>query len=128
MTGDYTENSLVEQPAIALFSELGWEAANCFYESFNDSPSPLSSPKGRGINLGRETSYDVILEPRLRAALRRLNPGLADEAINFAVEELTKDRGLMSPAQANREVYRLLKNGVKVPGEKKGSGVFSEQR
>ena len=128
MVSDYTENSLVEQPAIALFSELGWEAANCFYESFNDSPSPLSSPKGRGINLGRETSYDVILEPRLRAALRRLNPGLADEAINFAVEELTKDRGLMSPAQANREVYRLLKNGVKVPGEKKGSGVFSEQR
>ena len=35
MADDYTENSLVEQPAIALFGELGWEAANCFYESFN---------------------------------------------------------------------------------------------
>jgi len=66
----YTENSLVEQPAIALLAELGWETANCFYESFADSPSPFSSPTGRGINLGRETQYDVVLEPRLRAALK----------------------------------------------------------
>jgi len=113
MVSDYTENSLVEQPAIELFSSLGWDTANCFYESFADSPSPVSSPSGRGITLGRETPYDVVLEPKLRAALRRLNPGLADEAINFAIEELTKDRSLMSPAQANRELYRLLKNGVK---------------
>jgi len=100
MTGDYTENSLVEQPAIALFSELGWEAANCFYETF-----------GLKGTLGRETPYDVALEPKLRAALRRLNPGLADEAINFAVEELTKDRGLISPAQANREVTGAQERG-----------------
>lgn len=79
MVGDYTENSLVEQPAIALFEGLGWEAANCFYESFNDSPSPVSSPKGRGINIGRESSYDVVLEPKLRAVFRnpfRIRPHL----------------------------------------------------
>ncbi len=87
MASDYTEDSLVEQPAIALFAELGWEPANCFYETFG--------PKG---TLGRETPYDVVLEPRLQAALGRLNPGISDEAINLAVEELTKDRGLMSPA------------------------------
>ncbi len=81
MVSDYTENSLVEQPAIELFSSLGWDTANCFYETFG--------PQG---TLGRDTPYDVVLESKLRAALRRLNPGLADEAINFAVEELTKDR------------------------------------
>ncbi len=75
----FTEDSLVEQPAIALFRELGWETANCFYETFG--------PKG---TLGQDTPYDVVLEPKLRAALRRLNPGLADEAINFAIEEATK--------------------------------------
>ena len=26
----YTEDSLVEQPAIALLAELGWETADCF--------------------------------------------------------------------------------------------------
>ena len=32
-TSDYSENALVEQPAIALFEELGWPSANCFYEN-----------------------------------------------------------------------------------------------
>lgn len=32
MTGGYTEQTLVEDPAIELFKELGWEHANCFYE------------------------------------------------------------------------------------------------
>ncbi len=36
----FTENSLVEQPVIDLFAELKWETANCFYELFNNSPSP----------------------------------------------------------------------------------------
>jgi len=60
MVGDYTEDSLVEQPAIALFEELGWETANCFYESFKDSPSPLSSPKGRG---GLELPEEPLTSP-----------------------------------------------------------------
>ena len=100
---DYSEDSLVEQPAIELFSQLGWQNANCFYEKF-----------GENGTLGRETSSEVVLLPRLRAALMRLNPDLPSEAIALAIEELTCDRSVMSPANANREVYRLLKNGVKV--------------
>jgi hypothetical protein len=64
-TGDYTENSLVEQPAIALFEQLGWEAANCFYESFKDSPSPVSSP---GIPSG--FALTCVLSQRERSQLR----------------------------------------------------------
>ena len=30
MSTDYSEDTLVEQPAIALFSELGYDTANCF--------------------------------------------------------------------------------------------------
>ncbi len=101
--GDYSENSLVEQPAIELFGELGWQTANCFHEKF-----------GTSATLGRETPNEVILLRRLRAALVRLNPDLPHEAIALAIEELTRDRSVMSPANANREVYRLLKNGVKV--------------
>lgn len=96
---DYSEDSLVEQPAIELFRELGWQTANCFFEKF-----------GENGTLGRETSSVVVLIPRLRAALERLNPDLPSEAI----EELTRDRSIVSPANANREVYGLLKNGVKV--------------
>ncbi len=103
MTGDYSEDTLVEQPAIALFGELGYATANGFAEKF-----------GASATFGRETTGEVILWPRLKAALAKLNPGVADDAIQLAVDELAKDRGAMSLANANREVYRLLKDGVKV--------------
>jgi type I restriction enzyme R subunit len=99
----YSEDALVEQPAIALFSELGWETANCWGERFDENST-----------LGRETPNEVVLISRLRPALQRLNSGLPAEAIDLAIEELVKDRSLMSPAQANREIYRLIKDGVRV--------------
>ena len=104
---DYSEDTLVEQPAIALFSELGYDTANCFYEKVGTSDSTL----------GRETTEEVVLVPKLRSALQKLNPDLDSEAINLAIEELTRDRGAMSLVQANREVYKLLKDGVKVAFE-----------
>jgi type I restriction enzyme, R subunit len=99
----YTEDSLVEQPAIALLDELGWETVNAYGE-FDHGTSTL----------GRETKADVILISRLRPALQRLNPDAPPEAIDHAIEELSRDRSRMSMAAANREIYRLLKNGIRV--------------
>ena len=101
---DFSENALVEQPAIALFEELGWPSANCFYEKVGSTNSTL----------GRETTNDVILWPRLRAAIEKLNPDIANDAVQLAMDELAKDRSAMSLAHANREIYKLLKDGVKV--------------
>ncbi len=99
----YWRSLLVEQPTIALFSELGYETANCWGEKL-----------GKNSSLGRETPSEVVLTSRLRPALERLNPGLPREAIDLAIEELVKDRSLMASARANQEVYRLFKNGVRV--------------
>ena len=101
---DYSEDTLVEQPAIALFEELGYASANCFQEKFGGATSTF----------GRETSNDVILSHKLKAALEKLNPGIANDAIQLAMDELAKDRSAMSMVHANREVYKLLKDGVKV--------------
>ena len=111
MVDEYSEQALVEQPAIELFGELGWETADCFHE-FDSGRSPLE----------RETPAEVVLTSRLRAALEKLNPGLAAEAIGLAIEELTRDRSVMSMTAANREVYQLLKDGVKInlPGGEEG--------
>jgi type I restriction enzyme R subunit len=106
MTNAYSEDILIEQPTIALFEALGWETENCFRETFGDS----------GF-LGRQTSSEVVLKPRLCSALERLNPLLPAEAISLAIDELTRDRNLMTPVQANREIHHLLKNGVKVTFE-----------
>jgi type I restriction enzyme R subunit len=103
-TTDFSENTLVEQPAIALFSDLGYATANCFYEKVGTTNSTL----------GRETTADVVLVPKLWAAVQKLNPDVVADAIRLAIEEVTKDRSAMSMAQANREIYKLLKDGVRV--------------
>ena len=105
----YTEDALIEQPAIALLASLGWEIANCFDETFG------AGNVSRNVStLGRETSSEVVLLSRLRPALQRLNPDLPGEALELVVDELVRERSLMSPVQANREIYQLLKEGVKV--------------
>ncbi len=102
-THAYTEDQLVEQPAIGLFEELGWSTASALEETFGPSGT-----------LSRETKGDVVLLSRLRAALERLNPALPPEAITAAIDELTRDRSAMSLEAANREVYLLLKAGIRV--------------
>ena len=99
----HSENALCEQPSIDLFDELGWQTVNCFAE-FDHGRS----------SLGRTSKGEVVLVARLRAALVKLNPDLPADAIQLAIDELTRDRSAMSPANANRDVYRLLKDGVKV--------------
>jgi type I restriction enzyme R subunit len=113
----YSENALVEQPAIALYAELGWQTVSAMEEAFG----------ARGT-LGRETSGEAVLVPRLRAALEKLNPNLSAEAIASAVDELTRDRSAMSPAGANREVCGLLKDGVKVAVLDRERGGLKDER
>ena len=71
---DYTEELLVEQPAVDLFGELAWQTLSASDEVF-----------GAAGTLGRETKSEVVLIPKLRAALERLNPTLPADAINSAV-------------------------------------------
>ena len=113
----YTEDSLVEQPAIQLFAELGWETLVASEEVM-----------GASGTLGRETKSEVVLAVRLRNVLARLNPSLPLEAINAAVDELSRDRSAMTPAAANRELWALMRDGVKVsvPDLAKG-GVKTER-
>lgn len=103
MLEEFGESKLIEEAAVELFAQLGYKAANCFYETFG--------PDGL---LGRETSSDVVLVPRLRKALQKLNPRLPDQAIELAVEELCRDRSTLKSLTANQEVYKLIKEGVKV--------------
>jgi type I restriction enzyme R subunit len=111
MSHAYTEDQLVEQPAIGLFEELGWQTVSALEETFGATGTLL-----------RETKGEVVLVSLLRAVLVRLNPALAPEAITAAVDELTRDRSAMSLEAANREVYLLLKEGIKVsvPDKKRG--------
>jgi len=100
---DYSEDALIEQPAIELLHELGWTPANLYRETF-----------GSNSTQGRKNNREVILTRRLLAKLKDFNPGLPDDAYTQAVEELTRDRSAMISVNANQEFYRLIKDGVKV--------------
>jgi type I restriction enzyme R subunit len=101
--GKYTEDQLVEQPAIKLLGELGWECANAYNETLG--------PDG---TLGRDNRSEVLLLRRLRAAIERLNPDAPSEAVEQAVVEIAKPRTVMHYARANREIHELLRDRVEV--------------
>src|ERR1035438_6393555 len=68
----YTEDQLVEQPAIGLFAE------------YSEGPTPHPRPFSHREKVGRHVGLRVrslVLVSRLRAALERLNPALPPEAI-----------------------------------------------
>jgi type I restriction enzyme, R subunit len=100
---DYTEDTLIEQPAIELLRELGWTPANLYNETCGENGTE-----------GRKSKREVILTTRLLAKLKEFNPNLPDDAYTQAIEELTRDRSAMIPVNANQEFYRLIKEGVKV--------------
>ena len=102
-THAYTEDQLVEQPAIGLFGALGWQTMSAMEETVGPAGS-----------LGRETKGEVVLAGRLHAALALLNPGVPPEALQRAADELVRDRSAMSLEAANREIYELLKDGKRV--------------
>ncbi|MEG4443434.1 type I restriction endonuclease subunit R [Microcoleus sp. AT9_B5] len=93
----------LELDTIALFEKLGYTTANC-YNEWNSGTS----------NLGRETRSEVVLISQLQPALEKLNPHLPQAAINLAIDELIRDRNALTLANANREIYNLLKDRVTV--------------
>jgi len=103
MVKNYSEDSLIEQPAIELFQSLGYRHQDCYNETC-----------GEAGTLGRETSTDVVLKPRLKQALINLNASLPSDAIEQSIEELTRDRSILHPVIANREIYKLIRDGIKV--------------
>lgn len=105
---DYTEDTLVEQPTIELFKELGYDYQYCYNETFGDNAT-----------LGRETKSEVVLTDKLKQAIINLNENITPIETEQAIEILTKDRSRLSLVNANKEVYRLIKNGVKVKTKNK---------
>jgi type I restriction enzyme R subunit len=101
--GGYGEGELIEQPAIDLFKELRWETVNAQEETY-----------GLKGTLGRDNRGEAVLTARLLTALKKLNPDLPPDTFTQAVEQLTRDRSRMSLVAANREVYTLIRDGVKV--------------
>ena len=96
----------IERDIIKVFRNetLAYEYLNCYTatsEDLNDGS-------------GRSDKKQVVLQPRLQAALQRINPDLPESAIIKAIEQLTQSRAQLSAFDANKAVYALLRGGVTV--------------
>jgi type I restriction enzyme R subunit len=92
--------SLVENAALEWFGELGYACLGA------EALAPAAH--------GERASYgEVILVGRLRAALRRLNPTMPEEAREEALRKVLR---IATPSltQTNRAFHRLLRDGVPV--------------
>ncbi len=98
-----SEDGSVEQPALELLEDLGWQRVNLQAEQ----PGP-------GNPTGRTSFRQTWLPARLQAALARLNPNLPAETLALAEERLVEDRSAMLPVAANRALLNLLVDGVSV--------------
>ena len=99
---EFSEDKLIEQTAVKIFGEL-WGAKN-FINAYSDEGDAL---------LGRENQGQVVLINRLKPTLEKLNPDAPQEAIAQAITELTRDRSTASLVNANHDIYKLIKDGVK---------------
>lgn len=116
MPSGYSEDEIIEQPAIELMGEVGWNTANLFKETFGENSTE-----------GRKTNREIILTRRLLEKLKEFNPYLPEDAYAQAIEELTRDRSAMIPVNANQEFYRLIKDGVKVSFKDKDGNTIDEK-
>ncbi len=97
------ELTLVELPACDLLEQEGWTVV--------DASNEVLGPTG---TLGRTRRREVVLVPRLRAALARLNPTLPAEGIAQAIDLLTQERTGVSLVAANHELDGLLRGKLTV--------------
>ena len=91
----------VERAALGWFAALGWQTLHGSY----------LGPDGPGEP--RRDWKEVVLRPRLAAALTKLNPGLPQNALDQAVRQIIADES-QDPLENNRRFLRLLRDGVNV--------------
>src|SRR5437879_4704489 len=93
--------SIVEDAALTWFGELGYAVGH----------GPQLAPGEQAAE--RDSFGDVVLVGRLRAAIRRLNPAIPEEAREDALREVLRV-GSPSLTQTNRAFHAMLRDGVPV--------------
>ncbi len=101
--------SIVEDAALGWFGELGYALGH----------GPQMAPGEPTAE--RDGFGEVVLAGRLRAALRRLNPTIPDEAREEALRKVLRV-ATPSLVQANRAFHKLLRDGVDVEYARPGGG------
>ena len=98
----------IEQALLELLNtKFGFELLNCYTEDAADL-------NDRSL---RQSKKDIIFRDRLTAACYKLNPNIPQAEIDKVIEEVCKRRTVMSAIAANRELDKLIRDGVDIEFE-----------
>ena len=102
---DYSEDKLIQQ-STAEFMEhkLGWKSVFAFDKEV----------LGENGTLGRTSEKEVLLRPRFKAALMRLNPWMSEKQLEEALLKMTEHVSSASLMQINEQKYRYIRDGIPV--------------
>ncbi len=89
MSDEYAET---ERPALDTLQRLGWDTVDQQGTMWDDP---------------RETTSSVVLEPRLRDAVERLNPWISENNLNKAVREIQQVAGT-NTMDENQQIHEKL--------------------
>jgi len=113
----FNEDNLVEKTVIKIIKEI-WDDPSCHLDTFTDTEDQ---------KLERENRGEVVLKKYLLPALQKINHTLPVEALQQAMEMITRDRSNLGLTKANQEIYKLLQNGVNVEVTKDNGETDSER-
>ncbi|HYC77086.1 MAG TPA: type I restriction endonuclease subunit R [Planctomycetota bacterium] len=116
MSGRGFVESVVEEAALGWLAGLGYEVAHGSEIAFGEPGAERTDPACR----------DVVLEGRLRGALKRLNPKLPSEALDDAFRKLVRTDG-PSLLERSRAMHRQLVDGVTVEFARKDGSIGAAQ-
>lgn len=103
MPRNYISEDNIEQAALTkLHDQYGFELLNCF----------TAKPETLGDGSNRTDKKDVILSDRLRSSIFRINPNISEEITERVVYKVMDRRTSMSPIGANRELDKMIRDGV----------------
>jgi type I restriction enzyme R subunit len=101
MESSGVNEALIEGAALEWFQDLGYGLAH----------GPFIAPNEPSAE--RDSFGDVVLVERLRAALRRLNAAIPEDAREEALRKVLRV-GMPSLTQTNRAFHKMLRDGVGV--------------
>jgi type I restriction enzyme R subunit len=117
------EEHEVENPFLAQLKRLGWE----IYRQNKEDPEDTKEITGFNKDLEpiygttkkfRTTFREVILEDVLRQSIKRINPWIEEDQIDYVVRRL-KEPQANSLFEANREIHELLLENIPVSENRK---------
>jgi len=88
-----------ERPALDALQTLGWEVVDQQRTTWDDP---------------RESASSAVLEPKLRAAVERLNPWIEENNLRKAVREIQQVAGTSTMAE-NEEIHEKLIRHTSIP-------------